>query len=1033
MEQKGLVKWILFALLAVCLIQLVFHFPTMRVEREAEEVAQAAGAGITDESQRYNAEKLARIHYLDSISGEKILKIPLLKDYTYTDLKKQQLALGLDLKGGMSSVLQIDLKDFLMSLSGQSKDPIFTQALANADAQLVNSQSDYITLFVQEFKKIANGKTLASIFSKSATLKDRINFESSDNDVQRVIRQMADETVDLTFKRIKDRIDKFGATQPNVSLDKARDMIVVELPGVDNPERARKYLQASAKLEFWEVYRISDPGVFNAFVEADAKLKSLTSGDTTSSKDKKYRLQNRYDYTRDSLGNVLDSSLAGVDTIPDIADPNREAGPLFKVFSPNQSNGQGFAFSEAVLGVTDKANKEKVLEMLNKPEIKGLFPVDLDFRVAQKPAKNYQTKEITNIYDIYGIKKKINSNDPPLDGSRVTRSMATSDPVSGQIVVSLTMDNKGAKAWGDLTTRAANDRNREVAIALDDEIVSCPRVINPILGGNTQISGSFNVDEAKDLANILQVGKLPAKAKIVQESLVGPSLGKENISKSLWSILGGFFLVMIFMVVYYTAGGFVSIIALALNIIFILASLASFGTVLTLPGIAGVVLTMGMAVDANIIIYERIKEELAAGRTLLLAISEGFKHSLSAIIDSHVTALLSSIVLFYYGLGPVKGFALVLIIGIIFSVFTSVLVSRLIIDWWTSKGRPMSFASDFTARLFKDINFDWVGNRKYAYMFSGILTLIGLVSFFTRGFELGVEFKGGYSINVHFENDVDAEKLRNSLTTSFGATPIVKSVDTKNTYNITTSYLINDNSQDVNEKVKAKLLEGINAATGANVNYTDFNNHEGDGTHILSYSQVGPVIADDIKNSSTKAIILSLVVIFIYILIRFYKWQYSAGAIIALAHDTLVVLTFFSLFHGIFPFAMEIDQAFIAAILTVIGYSMNDTVIVFDRIKEYLAMDSNKSDKELINAAINTTLSRTINTSLVTLLTIVILFFFGGSSIKGFAFALMIGIAIGTYSSIFVATPVIVDFAKNLRINPKKTSETKGKAVAKTA
>jgi len=1032
MEQKGLVKWILYALLAVCLIQLLFHIPTLRVEREAEEAAQLAGAGIQDENQKYVAEKQARLHFLDSISSEKILKVPLLKDYTYTDLKKQQLALGLDLKGGMSSVLQIDLRDLLVSLSGNNKDPQFIQSLDNAEKQLQNSQADYITLFVSEYKKLNTGKSLASLFSKSATLKDKITFNSSDADVQATIRTLADETVDMTFTRIKDRIDKFGATQPNISLDKSRDMIVVELPGVDNPERARKYLQASAKLEFWDVYRISDPGVFNGFVNADTKLKAMMTGDTAEDTKPKFRLQNRYDYKRDSLGNVTDSTLAGVDTIPDAKDPNREAGPLFKIFSPNQSNGQNFAFSEAVLGVVDKAYKSKVLDLLAKPEVKALFPPDIEFRVAQKATKNYETNELTNLYDIYGIKKKPGTNDAPLDGSRVIRALTTSDPLSGEVVVSLSMDNKGAKVWGDMTTRAANDRNRPIAIVLDDEVVSCPNVNDPILGGNSQISGRFSIDEAKDLSNILQVGKLPARTKIVQESLVGPSLGKENINKSLWSILGGFFLVLLFMVLYYTVGGFVSIIALGLNIIFILASLASFGTVLTLPGIAGVVLTMGMAVDANIIIYERIKEEINAGRSYLQSIAEGFKHSLSAIIDSHVTALLSSIVLFYYGLGPIKGFALVLIVGIIFSVFTSVLVSRLIIDWWSSKGKEMSFFSDFTRRMFKDINFDWVGNRKYAYIFSGLLTIIGLISFFTRGFELGVEFKGGYSVNVHFDRDIDAETLRNALNVAFEGNPIVKSVDTKNTYNITTSYLINDQSPDVNNKVKAKLLEGINKALGTNVSFDDFSNHEGSGIHILSYSQVGPVIADDIKRSSTKAILLSMSVIFIYILIRFYKWQYSAGAIVALVHDTLVVLTFFSLFHGILPFPMEIDQAFIAAILTVIGYSMNDTVIVFDRIKEYLSMDSTKSDKELINAAINTTLSRTINTSLVTLLTIIILFLFGGNSIKGFAFALIIGIIIGTYSSIFVATPIIVDLGKNLRFTPKHNHETTGKKVAKT-
>ncbi|MDQ3142525.1 MAG: protein translocase subunit SecDF [Bacteroidota bacterium] len=1032
MSEKGIVKWILVAMVVVSLIQLMYYLPTMKVERRADNFAKERGLGITDEDQKYTVEKQARIEFLDSISTQTILSVPLLKDYTYNDLKKQQLALGLDLKGGMSAILQIDLSDFLVSLSSNSQDVNFKKAIENANERLKTSQADFITLFVEEYQKISNGKPLASIFSRSPTLKDQINFETSDADVTRVIRQLADQTVDLTFKRIKDRIDRFGAIQPNISLDKARDMILVELPGIDNPERARRYLQASAKLEFWEVYRVSDPGIFEALVSADKKLKALSVGDTSLVETPKVNYVNRYDYTRDSLGNKIDSSLAGVDTIPMNADPMADRGPLFSIFNPNNGSAQGFNYALAVMGTVEKNNKTKLMAMLAQPEIKSLFPTDLEFRIASKPNKDNATKEMTNTYELYAIKKKLGSEGAALDGERVVRALAQPDNITGGTVVSLSMDTKGSKLWGDMTTRASQDNNREIAISLDDEIVSCPRVNEPILGGSSQISGNFTIDEAKDLSNILQVGKLPAKTRIVQESLVGPSLGKENIDRSLLSIMGGFFLVLVFMVLYYTGGGFVSIIALGLNIIFILGTLASFGTVLTLPGIAGVVLTMGMAVDANIIIYERIKEELAAGRSYLQAISEGFKHSLSAIIDSHVTALLSSVVLFYYGIGPVKGFALVLIIGIIFSVFTSVLVSRLIIDWWNAKGRTMTFASPMTARAFKNINFDWVGNRKYAYMFSGLLTIIGFVSFFTRGFELGVEFKGGYSINVHFDEKINEERLRTSLNKAFEGNPIVKSVDTKNTYNITTSYLVNDRSPDVSERVKQRLLEGVNEATGKQIPLEKFVSHEGSGTHILSYSQVGPVIADDIKSSSYKAILFSLLIIFIYIFFRFYKWQYSAGAIVALIHDTLVVLMFFSLFHGIFPFPMEIDQAFIAAVLTVIGYSMNDTVIVFDRIKEYLRMDSERDEKELINAAINTTLSRTINTSLVTLLTIVILFIFGGSSIKGFAFALMVGIAVGTYSSIFVATPIIIDLSKSLRTSAKKVSQKIGNKMVKT-
>ncbi|MBK9270004.1 MAG: protein translocase subunit SecDF [Saprospiraceae bacterium] len=1031
MKEKGIVKWVLIALLAVCVIQLMYYFPTMGIERDANDYAVAKREGIADENEAYQVEKQARIDYLDSISDQTVFSIPLLKDYSYNDLKKQQLALGLDLKGGLSTILQIDLSDFLISLSGNSQDPAFKTALEAANVRLRNSQSDFITLFAEEFKKASPDRSLASLFSRSATLKDRVNINTSEAEVTRIIREMADQTVNLTFERIKKRIDKFGAIQPNISLDKARDMILVELPGVDNPERARKFLQASAKLEFWDVYRISDPGIFESFGLADRKLKAMSSGDTSEVSAPKFRLVNRYDYTRDSLGNVLDSTLAGVDSIPESLDPLADKGPLFALFSPNGASSQGLNYAPAVMGVVEKPNRNKVMEMLTKPEIKSMFPADLEFRVAAKPSKNYETNETTNQYEIYAIKKRLGSDGATLDGERVVRAFSQPDQVTGNTVVSLAMDSRGAKIWGDMTTRAAQDNNREIAIALDDEIVSCPRVNEPILGGSSQISGNFTIDEANDLASILQVGKLPAKTRIIQESLVGPTLGQENIQKSLWSIIGGFSLVLLFMVLYYLGGGMVSIVALLLNIIFLLATLASFGTVLTLPGIAGLVLTMGMAVDANIIIYERIKEELAAGRTYLQSIAEGFKNSMSAIIDTNVTSILSSLVLFYYGIGPVKGFALVLTIGVIFSVFTAYLVTRLIIDWWSSKGNEIKFASPLTARAFKNVNFDWVGKRKVAYFVSGTLLLISIGSFFTRGFELGVEFKGGYSINVQFDQDINVEQMRSSLNKAFNGNPIVKSVDTKNTYNITTSYLIDDVSPDVNVKVKTQLLQGVNEAMGKTISYEDFDKSDGQGTHILSYSQVGPVIADDIKSSSFKAIILSLLVIFIYILIRFSKWQYSAGAIIALAHDTIIVLGCFSLFHGILPFAMEIDQALIAALLTVIGYSMNDTVIVFDRIKEYLRLESNKSEKELINDAITSTLSRTVNTSLVTLLTVVILFLFGGSSIKGFSFALVMGIMIGTYSSIFVATPVMVDLASNLKTKVKKVTQKMTSKVAK--
>jgi SecD/SecF fusion protein len=575
------------------------------------------------------------------------------------------------------------------------------------------------------------------------------------------------------------------------------------------------------------------------------------------------------------------------------------------------------------------------------------------------------------------------------------------------------MDKNGAKAWAEMTTKAAQDNNRQVAILLDDEVVSAPSVNEPITGGNTQITGNFNIQEAQDLANILEIGKLPAETKIISEALVGPSLGNENISKSINSLVIGFLIVMAFMFLYYSSAGIMSIISLFLNIFFIFGTLASFGTVLTLPGIAGIVLTIGMAVDANVIIYERIREELAEGKALLTAISEGFRQSYSAIIDSNVTTLLSAFMLSYFGLGPIKGFAVVLIIGILSSMFTAVLVSRLLIDWWTGRGKNLQFSNSFSKSAFSSINVDWMGKRKIAYLFSGVLVLLSLVSIFTRGFEFGVDFKGGYSYNIQFSESVNPEDLRKELTTAFyGNTPVVKSIDSENSLNVVTSYMIDSGDENASQKVLERLFAGVNTISGNNLDIANFSNPEGTGTHVVSSSQVGPTVAEDIKTSSFQAALFALVLIFLYIFIRFSKWQYSAGAVIALFHDTIITLGVFSALHGILPFSMEVDQAFIAAILTVIGYSINDTVVVFDRIREMMGIYVKRSRHEVINKAINNTLSRTTLTSLTTLFVVIVLFLFGGSSIKGFSFAILFGITIGTYSSIFIASPLMSDLLK---------------------
>ena len=1020
MQGKGIIKFFLILLAAVCLMQYLFILPTRGVEKAADAYAAKVAAKATGD-EKVTVERQARTAYLDSMSSEVVTKIPLLKEYTYEDLKKQQLALGLDLKGGMSVILQVDLKDFLKSLGNDSKDPIFLKALDNAESIQRKTPGDFVSIFASEYQK-AGGTSLASIFGRNESLKDRINFSSPNNVVTALLRERANETVDLTFKRLKDRIDKFGVTQPNVSLDATRDLIVVELPGIDNPERARRFLQASAKLEFWDVYRTSDNGISQAMQGADAKLEALLKNPVSPEK-KDTSATASADTTQNAL-------LASVDTTANKLKSGK--GPLFSVFTPNLATGQNqMTAAPSVLGFAEKNKKDLILSYLNRPEIKVLFPADVDFRWSAKPTKDNTTGKYTKNYELYAI-KKTKGEKAPLEGDHVTDASANPDSRTGAVAVSLKMDGRGAKIWGDMTTKAAQGGNREIAIVLDDEVVSAPRVQNAILTGDSQITGDFSIQDGKDLANILQIGKLPAKTKIIQESLVGPSLGAENIGKSLKSILIGFLMIMVFMALYYSTGGIVSIIALLANLIFIIGALSNFGTVLTLPGIAGLVLTMGIAVDINVVIYERIREELRMGKTLVHSVKEGFKHSYSAVIDANVTTLLSSMVMAYFGLGPIKGFAVVLIIGILFSMITAILITRFLIDWLIKRGTDVKFWTPPTKDALTNIHIDWVGMRKITYAISIGFIIIGIVSYFARGFELGVDFKGGYSYNVSFDKNskVNIDDLRNNLTTAFeGAVPVVKQVDVANTFNITSSYLIDASGEGVDEKVVQKLYEGVKKTSGGDFSLEQFKSTDFTGTKIVSSSKVGATVADDISRSSFKAAFFALLLIFLYILFRFSKWQYSMGAIAALFHDSLFVLGVFSLFHGILPFSLEVDQAFIAALLTIIGYSNNDTVIVFDRMREFLHIHKDKSEREIINMAINSTLSRTIITSLLTMMVVLILFLFGGSSIKGFAFALVVGIIVGTYSSIFIAAPVVYDLAKSLKTESKAEKKHFSRAV----
>ncbi len=994
MQSKGIVKFFLVLLLLICAGQFIYYIPTNRVEKEAEAYAKKMAA--TEMGDKVSAERIARSHYLDSMSSVKVFSVPLIGSYTYQELKARQLALGLDLKGGMSVLLQVDLKDFLRALSGNSTDANFTQAIAQAQKAQTESQGDFITLFVQEYKKIAGDGKLASIFARNETLKGQINLESSDAQVQALLRTKANETVKETNQRLKSRIDKLGVVQPNISLDAGRDIIIVELPGIENPERARSFLTKAAKLEFWEVYRISDPQLGNTLVDADNTLKALQAGKPDSLMKK-------------------DSAAA------------MTAGPLFSVLSPNGGN-----MSPAVVGIAEKNKREIVMKYLTQPEIASKFPRDMIFAWGKDAIKD-ATGKSTGAYDLYAVKKSAGKDGPALDGERVTNARVQTDDGGGGVGVSLQMDNAGAAQWAALTTQCARDNNREVAILLDNEVVSAPRVINPITGGNSSITGSYTVQEAQDLASILQVGKLPAKAEIIQENVVGPTLGAENIRNSVMALALSFLSILLFMSIYYSTGGLISIIALFLNLFLIIGALTSYGTVMTLPGIAGIVLTMGMAVDANVIIYERIREELAEGKSTAQAISDGFKHSMSAVIDGHLTAFLTSVVLIWKGIGPIKGFGVVLAIGVVFTLFTAILVSRLMVDYWTGKGKDIRFFAKFSEGAFKGINWDWMVLRKKAYLFSTAIILAGVVSFFVRGFELGVDFKGGYKFEVATDQKISIDQMRDALTKSFeGQSTIVKAVNTDNTYDITTSYLITEKGDDVQEKVIQKLFEGINGVSGGKLDYEKFKNHDVNATHIKSSVKVGPTVADDIKTSSIWTTFFGILIIGVYILFRFSRWQYALGIVIAAVHDVLITCSIFTILHGFVPWSMEINQDFIAALLTIVGYSINDTVIVYDRIREYMRKYTQKPMAQVINDGINSTLSRTIITSLTVLMVTFILFIVGGAGIKGFAFALFVGLLAGTYSSIFVAAPVMMDFSKNLDLSEYQSTTTETDTKKKT-
>ena len=988
MQNKGLIK--LFALLfgLVSIYQLSYTFITSKVEKEAEVYATSQ---ISDTETDYISKReTLGASYLDSIGGTSIL------GYTnYNEAKKKELNKGLDLKGGINVTLQISVKDILKGLANNTKNPVFNKALAGADALSKESDDTYVSLFFESFEKIKGDTKLASpdIFANKG-LSDVVNFQMSDDAVEPIIEQKIDESIISAFEVLRERIDGFGVTQPNIQREGNSGRILVELPGARDIARAQGLLSSTAQLEFWETHKQGDPS-FNTFLVAvNEKLKSIVDLKKVDEPE--------------VLETEIDSLLS--DVAADSLNLASQVNPLYDLLIPASPG------SHALFRVSIKDTAE-LGGYLRMPEIRRLLPSDIQFAkfVWERPSS-----ADVEIVELYALKSN-RDGVPRISGDVVSDARGEFDQFNNA-VVSMSMNSKGSKLWEKLTSDA-NINETGIAVVLDNKVYTAPgcSVVGGISGGRTEISGNFSVNETKDIANVLRAGKLPASAEIIQSEIVGPSLGQEAIDSGFMSFLIAMAIVLLWMVFYYGKAGIFADIALLLNILLIFGVLTSLNAVLTLPGIAGIVLTIGMSVDANVLIFERIKEELAKGKGKSQAVADGFSNALSSILDANITTGLTAIILFVFGSGPIKGFATTLLIGILTSLFTAIFITRLLVDWYISgKGRSLNFSTGITKNLFQNISINFLVKRKIAYVISTILVAVGLFSlFFGSGLQEGVDFVGGRSYQVRFEQHVNPSEIASELNTVFGSGTNVKTFGEGNQIKITTPYKVDVEGIEVDAEIQDKLFTALQKYLPDGISKQDFivgSNDESIG--ILQSVKVGPTIADDIKNNAFLAIIGSLAVVFLYILLRFRKWQFSLGAVVAVFHDVLIVLGIFSLLGKVMPFNMEIDQAFIAAILTVIGYSLNDTVVVFDRIREIIA-EKGWNKGENVNAAINSTLGRTLNTSLTTLVVLLTIFTFGGESLRGFMFAMIIGVIVGTYSSVFIATPVMFDTLKKKILSGK--------------
>lgn len=1003
MQSKGAIRLVAILIALACLYQLSFTWATRYQEKKAEAFAAKAVeavkatpeyTAVPDVDKAYFIDSLTKVknrQYTDSISAEKVFL-----GFTFKEVKEKEIRLGLDLKGGMNIMLQVQLKDLVRALSNNNETPQFTKALQLAEEREVESRQDFITLFAQAWEEVAPGQRLSTIFG-TYELKDKIRPETSNSEVISVIREQAAAAISNSFNVLRSRIDRFGVTSPNIQKLGNSGRILVELPGVKEPERVRKLLQGTASLEFWPTYNANE--VLGYLQQADMALRDALSErvvedtvavEATEETSVKATVA---ESVKDKI-NVADSLSADQEIIA-------KQHPLFAVLSPNQS-GQG-----ACLGYSHYKDTAKVREYLNLPEVKSVLPSDFVMMWTVKPSQYIADG---NFYELVAIKNASRDGKAPLDGSVITDASISYRESGGLPVVDMAMNPEGSRIWARLT---ADNIGKSVAVVLDGMVYSYPTVQQEINGGRSQISGQFTVEEATDLANVLKSGKLPAPATIIQEQVVGPSLGQKSINAGMISFVLAFVLVLLYMLFFYRGAGVAANIALLCNVLFLMGSLVSIGAVLTLPGIAGLVLTLGMAVDSNVIIYERIKEELAAGKQLRLAIKDGYSNAYSAILDGNITTLIVGFVLVIFGTGPIKGFATTLIIGIITSLITSIFVTRLFFESRLARGKNISFETKATRNFLKHTNIDFIAYRKYTYVIAAAVVAVCLGFIFTKGFTQGVDFTGGRTYVLRFDKLVSAEEVRAAAMDEFGESVEVKQFGAGSQMKLTTKYKIKDNSQAVDQEIESKLYDALKGMFQTPLTLEQFTTTVDNPNGIISSDKVGPTIANDMKRKGTYAVVIALLAIFLYIAWRFKNWSWGAGGIAALAHDAIIVMGFYSIFSGILPFSLDVDQTFIAAVLTIIGYSINDTVVIFDRIREHRTLYLKRSLKENINSAINSTLARSVNTSCTTLVVLLSIAIFGGETIRGFSTSLALGVIVGTFSSICVAAPLMFDINRS--------------------